>query len=102
MPTPIRTILHAADHISGFDSDVTQNDLEDLLSRLSVRDVIHVAGWWRQCVMATRPDTPTHEILMLLRRGEGFIADLGGDLPAEVVAMRDALGQDLCRAAGLR
>ncbi len=101
MPTPIRALLAASDHISVFDSDVTQDDLEDLLVRLSVRDVIHVATWWRRCV-ATRPDTPTHEILTLLRRGEGFVNDLGRDLPSEVLVMRDALGRDLCRAAGLR
>ncbi len=62
---------------------------------------IEVATWWRRCI-ATRPDTQTHEILTLLRRGEGFINDLDSDLPSEVVVMRDALGRNLCRAAGLR
>jgi hypothetical protein len=102
MPTPIRTLLAAADHISGFHTDgVTQDDLDDLLSRLTVRDVIHVAVWWRRC-MATRPHTPATEILALLRRGEQITQQLGDDLPSEVMAMRDALGWDLCRAAGLR
>ncbi len=100
--TPIRTLLAAAYHVSGFDSDgVTQDDLEDILSRLTVRDVIRVAIWWRSC-KATTPATPARELLMLLRRGERITRELGDSLPAEVWAMRDALGRDLCKAAGLR
>lgn len=102
MPTPIRTLLAASDHLSGFHTDgVTQDELQDLLSRLSVRDVIRVAVWWRRSA-ATKPTTPARELLALLRRGERIIEELGGDLPGEVWAMRAALGRDLCKAAGLR
>ncbi len=80
---------------------MTQDDLEDLLLRLTVRDVIRVATWWRRCV-ATTPMTPARELLMLLRRGEQITQELDGCLPPEVVVMRDALGRDLCRSAGLR